>query len=341
MSAKPVRLRDVAAAAGTSTKTASRVINGDPRVADDTRRRVESAVQQLGYKVDLLARSLRRGVDDAVGIVVPTIGDPFFARMLDEIERFAMTRDITLLVANNSRKPEVERRVVEGLLARRVAGLIITPHGADYAFLDAVETPVVFLDRHPEGLATGCVRVDDRGEAKRLVRHLAGFGHRRIAFVADGLEVKTSALRHAGYREAMTELGLPVDPDLEAIGFVYADEAERATLEMLDRPEPPTAIFSARSETSLGIVRALHQRRRTDIAFVSFGDFSMAEVLTPAVTVLDHDPAILARHAIERLLDRLDGAEDDCEDIVVPLQLIARGSGEIPVHAFGIREAAS
>ena len=86
MNTSPIRLRDVALAAGTSTKTASRVINGDARVAADTRKRVHEAVDSLGYQVDLMARSLRKGVDDTVGIVVPTIGDPFFAKAIEEIE---------------------------------------------------------------------------------------------------------------------------------------------------------------------------------------------------------------------------------------------------------------
>jgi LacI family transcriptional regulator len=340
MTAKNVRLRDVAEAAGTSTKTASRVINGDPRVSDATRRRVEEAVTTLGYQVDLMARSLRRGVDDTIGIVVPTIGDPFFAGMLDEIERIAMSRDFKVLVANNSRSPEVERRVIEGLLARRVAGLIVTPNNADYAFLASVRTPVVFLDRHPVGLQAGCVRVDDLGEAKRVVHHLAANGHRRIAFVADDLQIRTSELRYAGYREAMAELGLPLDPDLAAIGFIYAEQAERATTEMLARANPPTAIFSSRSETSLGVARALHQGGRTDVAFVSFGDFIMADCLTPAVTVLDHDPRVLARRAVERLITRLDGGIDHGGDDVEPLTLIARGSGEITAPGV-VREVAS
>ena len=102
MNRKVVRLRDVALAAGTSTKTASRVVNGDARVSADTRRRVEEAVETLGYQVDVTARSLRRGVDDTIGIVVPTIGDPFFAKAIEEIEKRSLEMGIKLLVASNS-----------------------------------------------------------------------------------------------------------------------------------------------------------------------------------------------------------------------------------------------
>lgn len=329
MSPSPVRLRDVALAAGTSTKTASRVINGDARVATDTRQRVQEAVDQLGYQVDLMARSLRKGVDDTVGIVVPTIGDPFFAKAIEEIEQMTLPRGINLLVASNSRDPKCERKVVDGLLARRVSGLIVTPFSTDYSFLERVVTPVVFLDRHPKGMDVGAVIVDDEGGAYRIVMHLASFGHRRIALLTDDLTIETSRLRREGYVRAMFELDLPIEQELQATWCVDAAQAEACTNDMLDLDHPPTAIFSARSETSLGVVRALHLRQRTDIAFVSFGDFATADVLSPAITVIDHDPRTLARRAMEMLGERLDGAPASRVDTIVAVELIARGSGEL------------
>lgn len=330
MSPSPVRLRDVALAAGTSTKTASRVINGDARVATATRHRVQEAVDQLGYQVDLMARSLRKGVDDTVGIVVPTIGDPFFAKAIEEIELMALPRGINLLVASNSRDPKCERKVVDGLLARRVSGLIVTPFSADYSFLERVVTPVVFLDRHPKGMDVGAVIVDDEGGAYRIVMHLASFGHRRIALLTDDLTIETSRLRREGYVRAMLELDLPIEQEFQATWCVDAAQAEACTNDMLDLDHPPTAIFSARSETSLGVVRALHLRQRTDIAFASFGDFATADVLSPAITVIDHDPRTLARRAMEMLSERLDGAPASPVDTIVAVELIARGSGELP-----------
>jgi LacI family transcriptional regulator len=330
MSPNPVRLRDVAQAAGTSTKTASRVINGFDGVAPETRRRVQEAVEALGYQVDLMARSLRKGVDDTLGIVVPTIGDPFFAQAIEEVEQMVLPLGINLLVASNSRDPLLERKVVDGLLARRVAGLIVAPYSADYGFLTTVSTPVVFLDRHPEGIETGVVLVEDQETSRQVVNHLASFGHRRIALLVDDLSIKTSSLRQAGYYQAMSELGLEVDPDLVVTGCVEAVHAEQRTHEMLDLADPPTAIFSSRSAISLGVVRALHMRSRTDIAFVSFGDFGTADVLMPAITVVDHDPRKLAHAAVDRLRARMDGLPDDHADVIVPLHLIPRGSGEIP-----------
>lgn len=332
--AKQVRLADVANAAGTSTKTASRVLNGDPRVAPATRERVRAAMAELGYQVDVVARSLRTGVDETIAVVVPTIGDPFFASMIEEIEREVYKQGVKLLVATNSRDPQEEQRVINGLLARRVAGIIVTPYTADYSFLDSVRTPVVFLDRRPKGRHAGAVRVDDEGWAHQAVVHLFGHGHRDVAIVADDLMVNTSQYRLDGYRRAHREYGIPVRPAWEILDCTRAEDAYRETLKLLKSEEQPTAIFSARSETTVGVVRALHESGRTDLAVVSFGDFSTAELLAPAVTAIDHSPVGLARLALARLRRRMDGADESTVDDVMEMALIRRGSGEIPGPAL-------
>lgn len=329
MSTQPVRLVDVAQRAGTSTKTASRVLNGDPRVADDTRRRVQDAMNELGYQVDVLARSLRTGVDETIAVVVPTIGDPFFASMIEEIERAAFEGGIKVLVATNSRDPREEQRVIDSLLARRVAGIIVTPFLADYSFLTVVRTPVVFLDRRPEGLDSGAVLVDDRGWAKRATEHLCRHGHQRIAIVADDMRVRTSAYRLEGYRSALREWSLDVDSRLEALDCERADDAYRATLQLLDLAQPPTGIFSARSETTVGVIKALHHQNRTDTALVSFGDVELADLVSPPVTVVDHSARTMARRALDRLRGRMHGDADTPDDEIIDMTLIERGSGEI------------
>ena len=324
------RLSDVAAAAGTSTKTASRVLNGDPRVAPETRDRVRLAMVDLGYQVDAVARSLRTGVDETIAVVVPTIGDPFFASMIEEIERETYEDGTKLLVATNSRDPEEEQRVIHGLLARRVAGIIVTPYTADYSFLSTVATPVVFLDRRPEGPKTGAVIVEDEAWGYRATAHLHSYGHTRIAIVTDHLEVKTSQFRLDGYRRAQREFGLKVNPEWELTGCTRAEDAHQAIVQLLDSPDQPTAIFSARSETTVGVVQALHEIGRTDVALVSFGDFSMSSLLKPGITAIDHSPVGLAQLALARLRHRMNGEQDDSMDYVMKMSLLQRGSGEIP-----------
>ena len=329
MSARKPRLSDVAAAAGTSTKTASRVINGDPRVADDTRARVESAIAALGYRVDVAARSLRRGIDDTIAVIVPTIGDPFMAAIIEEIERIAIQRGVRLLVASNARDAEIEREVVESLLARRVAGLIIVPNLADYSFLATIATPVVFLDRHPDGLPAPAVLVDDAAAAHLATAHLIRHGHQRVAVLVDDLRIQTSRLRLAGYRQALAAAHLPFDPDLVAADCVTAVEAEASTDRLLALDPAPTAVFSSRSEITLGVVRSLSRAGRGDIALVSFGDFRNADLLDPPVSAIDHDPRDLASAATERLFRVMDGEPAIEADTIINLRLIPRGSGEL------------
>jgi LacI family transcriptional regulator len=323
------RLRDVAAAANTSAKTASRVINGDPRVAAETRARVEQAVRDLGYQPDPLARSLRRGTDDTIGVVIDSVADPFFASVTGEIERLALRRGITVFIASTNRAEDRERSVLEGLAQRRVAGLIVAPVSGDHAYVRTLPCPVVFVDRRARNLQADAVVVEDRAAAADAVRHLIAHGHRRIAFIGDGPELDTARLRLAGYRAALAEAGIDEEVVLECRGENNIGDAAAHTERLLRSARPPTAIFSANTRCSLGVVPVLHQRDRLDVGLVGFGDFPMAESLTPAVTVVDHRPETVGRLAAEQLMRRLEGDASEPATVIAPLRLIPRGSGEV------------
>jgi LacI family transcriptional regulator len=322
-----VRLRDVAAAAHTSAKTASRVINGDPRVAEETRARVQQAVLELGYQPDPLARSLRRGTDDTIGVVIDSVADPFFASVTGEIEQIALEQGITVIVASTNRMPTREQAVLEGLAQRRVRGLIVAPIADDHAYLRSFPCPVVFVDRRPRNLDADTVVVDDHEAAAMAVRHLIAHGHRRIAFLGDDPVLQTARLRLEGYRAALREAGISEEIILNC--RPDTDDAARHTERLLDAGEPPTAIFSANTRVSLGAVPVLHRLQRLDIAFVGFGDFPMADSLSPGVTVIDHSAEAIGKLAAERLMKRLEGSDEDAQTVVAPVTLVPRGSGEV------------
>ena len=321
-----VRLKDVAELAATSTKTASRVINGDPRVAEDTRVRILAAVRRLGYRPDPTARSLRKGTDDTLGIVIDSIADPFFASLTGTIERLAIARGLRVMIASTGRDPRLETTVVNDLLARRVAGLVIAPTATDHSYLEHAACPVLFVDRRPDGLDGETVLVDDAGGARSALTHLAAQGHRRIGYVGGKLDVATTRGRLRGYRDQVAASALDADEALIRSGCTTADEGRAATEGLLALPAPPTAIFSSNTRTSLGVVAAL--RHRTDVALVCFGDFALADVLEPGVTVVDHDPEAIGRLAAETMFERLAGTPALDRDRTLPLRLILRGSGE-------------
>jgi LacI family transcriptional regulator len=326
-------MRDVARVAGVSAKTVSRVFNDDPHVTEETRERVRWAMQKLNYVPNLLARSFRAGADAAVGLAVPDIADPFFAAMASSIEVDLVGRGMAVVVTSLGQGAESERPALETLLRRQISGLIVACVSADQSYLAPWQdrTPMVFVDRAPRGLSGVCVIEDDVGGAREAVMHLASHGHRRIAFLGVSIPVATIRRRLKGYRAAVAENGLDDSPDLVCIPAESPDEAAAGLVKRLAAPNPPTAVFSSNIPTTMSLVLALQRAGRTDVALVGFGDFPMAAALSPAVTVLDQDPAGLGRIAVERLLQRIEEPHARLRRrTVLPVPLIPRGSGELP-----------
>ena len=323
------RLLDVANAAGVSLRTASRVLNDDPRVAADTRQRVQEAMLDLRFKPDEMARSLRAGTDTAIGFVVESIADPFFAEVIDAVELEMSRHGRSVLVTSTRRDRERERDVIGRMLQRRVAGLLLAPTGGDHSWLDTGRGPVVLVDRPAPGLSADLVEIDDQQAAFAATAHLIGHGHRRIAYVGDTPAIPTSAARLRGYRDALAEHRIEADERLVNCDSATSQAAARAVSAMLSATGPPTAILSAATRASLGVVPALHAGGRTDIALISFGDFPMADALRPAVTVVDHPGGEIGRAAAARLLARLEQPGLPVRRIQVPARIIERGSGEL------------
>jgi LacI family transcriptional regulator len=322
-------LRDVADAAGVSLRTASRVLNDDPRVAVATRRRVQEVMADLRYTPDLMARSLRGGTDTTIGLVVESIADPFFAELVAAAESAASNDGRSVLVASTHGDPDRESRVVEELLRRRIAGLLVVPTAGDHSWLAGAASPLVMVDRPAEGLDVDVVGIDDRAAAREAVAHLIAHGHRDIAYVGDHSHVATSAARLAGYREAMARHGLDVPERLVHADCPTARAAAAAMTGLLTATHQPTAVFSAATRCSLGVVPALHGHGRTDVALVAFGDFAMADTLVPAVTVVDHSGSAVGAAAAARLVRRIGEPNLSPETLQVPVALVERGSGEL------------
>lgn len=331
MSAGRVTLADVARAAGVSITTVSRVINVGPNVREDVRARVQAAVLDLGYEPNAVARSLRSGRDATIGVVVDSLADAFFATFCHAIEQTAVERGLAVTIGTSGREAERETGLVQRFLQRQVAGLVLVPVGDSPAYLSSLRrtTPTVFADRSVTPDDYDTVLGDDLDGAIQATRHLLDHGHRRIAFVGDATSVHTSRTRLEGYRRAMGDADVEVDERLVVTGCSEPPEAEAVTRRWLADAGGPTAVFSSNLRCTTGLVRVLHAEDRTDVAVVGFGDFPLADVLSPAVTVIDQDPHHLGVLCAERLLARLDGDTTEPETTVLPVHLVVRGSGEI------------
>jgi LacI family transcriptional regulator len=329
-------MRDVAARARVSAKTVSRVFNDDPHVLPETRARVAEALRELGYVPNAMARTFRTGRASVLGVAVPDLADPFFAAIATAVERVAARADMGVVVGSLGYQAEHEPAALGALLRRSLSGLVLAPTGDDHRHLQpwAARFPVVFVDRPPRGLRADAFTGDDREGARTAVRHLLARGHRAIAFVGDSPWMSTTAARLAGYRSALADAGLETPGDLVAFGAVDPAGAAEVVGRLARAGTPPTALFSADARTTMTLVPALTGRTW---AVVGFGDFPMAHMLSPALTVVDQDPATLGRLAAERVLQRLDApGRRFRRHTVTPVRLLERRSSWSPAESAAL-----
>lgn len=334
-------MREVAARARVSAKTVSRVFNDDPHVLPETRARVAKALRELGYVPNDLARSFRTGRAPALGVAVPDLADPFFAVIAKAVEQVATRADMAAVVTSLGYDAQREAVALESLLGRSLSGLVVAPTGHDHRYLKpwAARFPVVFVDRPPHGLAADAFIGDDAHGARMATAHLVARGHREIAFVGDSPRMSTTAERLAGYQSALTGAGLVPRSELVAFGAVDAASAVDVLGRLGGAAPPPTALVSADARTTMTLVPALAGR---SWAVVGFGDFPMASMLSPALTVVDQDPATLGRLAAERVVERLAApGRRFRRRTVSPVRLVERRSCWSPVDSVPLFPSSS
>ena len=332
-------MKQVAALAGVSLSTVSRVVNGDPKVRGDLAARVQDAVGALGYRHNVNASALRRadGLSASIGVIVEDVSNPFFSAVQRGIEEVARERGVLTLAGSSDEEPERERRLAEAFGARGVDGLIIAPAATDHGFLlrdRAAGMALVFVDRPGRFIDADAVLTDNAGGAEHAVEHLIAAGHRRIAFLGDRPEIHTAAERLRGYEQAHARHGIAVDPALVRQTLVRGADADAATRALLLADAPPTAIFASQNLITIGALRALHRLGlQHRVALVGFDDVELADLVEPGLTVVAQDPAGLGRQAAALLFARLDGDDSPSRKIVVSPRLVQRGSGELAAPA--------
>jgi LacI family transcriptional regulator len=322
-------MRDVARDAKVSLKTVSRVVNGEPGVRPALTTRVEAAIEELGFRPNEIASSLRRGRAGAIGLVIEDLSNPFYAAIAGAVEQQAHDRGHALLIGSCEEDPVRERALVLRLLRRWVDALLIVPAGDDHRYLLAEQagTPMVFIDRPPRGLDADTVLVDNLGGARRAVAHLIAHGHRRIGFVGESASLFTAAERLTGYRDALTDAGLAFDDALVGVSAGDAETGARALM-ALPPARRPTALFCADNRHTVGALKALGDDART-VALVGFDDFELAGLLPVPVTVVRFDIAALGETAARLAYARVDGDGGLPSREIVPCELVPRGSGEL------------
>ena len=335
MSSRRVTHRDVAALAGVSGMTVSRVINGARSVAPETRERVQAAMDELGYVPNAFARGLTSQRSHAIGVVVPDMANPFFTLIIRGAESVARQSGYRVIVCNTEGDLALERDSFEEMLAHHVDGLLVAPVSdqsrSPLRQIIRQGLPVVLVDRFVSDLRCDVVRGDSYLGAQMLVRHLVEVGHKKIGLIAGPPNVSTARDRTLGFRETLASAGLPVEESWIVETDRVDPQGGRIAMEqLLARSTLPTAILVWNNFLAAGALQAIRASGRrvpADVAVVCFDDNDYAAIVYPFLTVVATPAESFGTIATQLLLERMAGREPERPRLVVlPPELIVRVS---------------
>ncbi len=345
MATKRATIREVALLAGVSVSTVSNCLNGRVDcMRADTLERVRRAIVDLDYVANGIARNLKLGQSPIIGLIVPSVANPFWGALARSLEEAALARDFQVVLGNGERDPEREQRYAESLWAHGVHGLIF---GSSLLSLDHLGDLVrrgmhiVAFDRRvqpTEPVQCDSVTVDNVHGAQLAIEHLLELGHRRIGFISGPVRTVNRLERLEGYRTALTNAGIEPDPDLiwdVATTGSYGDtegvELGRvAAGALLERADPPTALFATNDFYALGACAGLADLGITvpdTVSVVGFDDIMLAGLARPPLTTVRQPLAEIASTAVSLLIDRLAGTKTgsaECHELTP--ELVVRGS---------------
>jgi len=332
-----VSIKDIAKAAGVSHSTVSRALRESPLVNVHTKERIQDLAREMGYSPDAHARSLVTGRSYTVGVVVTTIADPFVAEVVQGMESTAHDHGYTVILSSSNSEPEREIAAVEMLRAKRVDGVIVTSSRIGALYLDHVErigAPVVLINNHNEqsGHYTYTVSVDNRHGSLLATDHLINQGHSRIAYINGPANHSSDTERMTGYRQALCEHSIPYDPTLVVPGNGKPVGGLRALEALIERTQPPSAVFCYNDMTAIGLLRAAREAGISvpgDLAVIGFDDIPLASFVCPPLSTISQPKNEMGRLAMEMVLTLAESdvpVRPEYSDIVVKGKLEVRES---------------
>jgi len=305
-------IRDVAKAAGVSVAAVSSALNRSGRLSEETRRRIQAAIEAIGYAPNMAARSLRTGSTKLIGMIVGNITNPFSANLVRTVEREAITHGFSVIVANADGIDDRVPAILDHLRGNNVAGMILAPMGPPAELIRRVHAPyfppVVTIDHKVAGLERDFIGMDNRAAIRMIVDYLVRLGHRRIALISGHVGRWTADERHQGFLAAMADAGLDVDPSLVHRSGYEGESAYAVTASLLTRCDRPSALIAANNVTALGALQScidlgFHCPR--DLSLAGVDDVPWSGLVRPRVTVVAQPIEEMALLAIRWLLERI------------------------------------
>jgi len=304
-------IKDVAEKAGVSITTVSHVINETRYVSDDLKTRVQNAMTDLNYRPNTLARSLRSGRSRTIGLVIPDISNLFFADISRKIEDNGFEYGYSVILCNTDDDREKERRYINVLLEKQVDGIIFISVGAvkDNIFkIMDINIPIVVADRDISSLTSDVVLIDNFEGGYKATDYLISLDHKRIGCITGPSLMTPSALRVEGYKDALNNAGILIDESLICQGDFHYEGGRICMQQLLNNPEPPTAIFVCNDMMALGAYRAIYEcgkRIPDDISLVGFDNIPFSQTAFPALTTMAQPIADMAKTAVNLLVERI------------------------------------
>ncbi len=327
----PPTIKDVANLAGVSTATVSYVINGTQKITDETRERVEKAMRELKYRPSALARSLRVRRTKTIGLLVPHLSNQFFTEAAHGIEEVLQRNGYSVIISESGDAPQNENRLLQVCASLLVDGLSLVPCNPKLNYVKKALSgrhPTVFLDRRPIDVDCDAVVLDNSNATYEAVSLLIRMGHERIAMLLGADWYSTTHDRMRGFKKALKEAGLKLDPNLVRHGDYGLESGIALTHEVLTSRKP-SAIFAASAYMTLGAflkTREMRLRIPDQVAIIGCDDQAWANATEPALSMIHQPSSEMGKRAAELLLKRIEHPTEKYETVYLPTKLRVRGS---------------
>ncbi len=331
----PLTIEQIAEIAEVSRSTVSRVLNNHPSVRPAVRDRVLRVMREQNYAPQAAARSLASSRTDTLGLLIPrsapvTFSDPFISRMIQSLTETCNSMGYFLMLAmvTADMEPGFYNRILRG---RHFDGIIMLSSDIDDPVLPLLikdRAPLVLIGSHPYFQDIVSVDVENRAGAREAVAHLISLGHRRIGAICGVLDMDSALARRDGYKQALLEAGIPIDPMLMVDGYYTQEGGYQAMGRLLDLPGRPTAVFASSDTMAIGALRAIQDARLSvpdDIALVGFDDLPIGEYANPPLTTVHQPISETAATAVKLLIDQIKG-QRAAASVRLPTHLVIRSS---------------
>lgn len=328
-------IEDVARMAGVSIATVSRAIHHPGKVAETTRKKVNAAIAKTGFTANAMAQSLRSKSSKMILAMVPDISNTFFANILLGLEAVATRRGYGLLIGNTENDPQTEATYLTYTRSNKADGIVLMTGHLPFGAAEVRQhlPPIVAACEEICEESVPFVGVDNQHGARTAVHHLVELGHKRVAYISGPANNILSSERRAGYELALRQSGLKVDPELTLDGDFSIEGGRLAVERLFIRDALPTAFFCANDDMAIGVLLALSQRGYNvpgDFSVIGFDDIPFSSCTTPPLTTIRQPRRLIGEAAMTKMLDMVEGKPVRTGAVILPVELIIRGSTGAP-----------